>query len=72
MKRSVEVCELLLGNYKPEPTRLRPTDRMVAHTGLLNIGRSIEPSEDEWGKALQEEAGDAEKEKADTEVESDN
>ena len=31
----VEVCELLLRYYKPEPARIRPTDRMVAHTGFL-------------------------------------
>lgn len=69
----VEVCELLLRYYKPEPTRLRPTDRMVAHTGFLTFGRRIEPSEDERGKALQEEAGGAlKKEKTDVEVESDN
>ncbi len=41
----VEVCELLLRFYKPEPSRLRPTDRMVAHTGFLIFGRRIEPGE---------------------------
>ncbi len=51
----VEVCELLLRYYKPEPTRLRPTDRMVAHTGFLTFGRRIEPSEDERGKVLLDE-----------------
>jgi tRNA (adenine57-N1/adenine58-N1)-methyltransferase len=51
----VEVCELLLRYYKPEPTRLRPTDRMVAHTGFLTFGRRIEPSEDERAKDLLEE-----------------
>jgi tRNA (adenine57-N1/adenine58-N1)-methyltransferase len=52
----VEVCELLLRYYKPEPARLRPTDRMVAHTGFLTFGRRIEPGEDERGKVLLEEA----------------
>ena len=52
----IEVCELLLRYYKPEPTRLRPTDRMVAHTGYLTFGRRIEPGEDERGRALLEEA----------------
>jgi tRNA (adenine57-N1/adenine58-N1)-methyltransferase len=52
----VEVCELLLRYYKPEPTRLRPTDRMVAHTGYLTFGRRIEPNEDERGKELLEES----------------
>ena len=51
----VEVCELLLRYYKPEPTRLRPTDRMVAHTGFLTFARRIEQGEDERGKLLLEE-----------------
>jgi hypothetical protein len=51
----VEVCELLLRYYKPEPTRLRPTDRMVAHTGFLTFGRRIEPSNDERAQGLQAE-----------------
>ena len=53
----VEVCELLLRFYKPEPARLRPTDRMVAHTGFLIFARRIEPSEDPRGKELSEEVG---------------
>lgn len=53
----IEVCEILLRYYKPEPTRLRPTDRMVAHTGFLVFGRRIEPSEDPRGKELAEEVG---------------
>lgn len=40
----VEVCELLLRYYKTNPSRLRPTDRMVAHTGFLIFARKIEPS----------------------------
>jgi len=61
----IEVCEILLRYYKPEPTRLRPTDRMVAHTGFLTFGRRIELSEDERAKDLLEEQGGAvEKEKA--------
>ena len=51
----VEVCELLLRYYKPEPTRLRPTDRMVAHTGFLTFGRRIEASEDERARDLLDE-----------------
>jgi tRNA (adenine57-N1/adenine58-N1)-methyltransferase len=53
----VEVCELLLRYYKPEPARIRPTDRMVAHTGFLVFGRRIEPGEDPRGKELSKEAG---------------
>ena len=37
----VEVCEVLLRYYKPVPERLRPTDRMVAHTGYLVFGRPV-------------------------------
>jgi len=53
----IEVCEILLRYYKPEPSRLRPTDRMVAHTGFLAFGRRIEPTEDPRGRDLSEEVG---------------
>jgi tRNA (adenine57-N1/adenine58-N1)-methyltransferase len=53
----VEVCEILLRFYKPEPSRLRPTDRMVAHTGFLIFGRRIEHAEDPRGLELANEAG---------------
>jgi tRNA (adenine57-N1/adenine58-N1)-methyltransferase len=53
----VEVCELLLRYYKPEPDRIRPTDRMVAHTGFLLFARRIEPGEDPRGKELAKELG---------------
>ncbi len=53
----VEVCELLLRYYKPEPARIRPTDRMVAHTGFLVFARRIEPGEDPRGRELSEEVG---------------
>ncbi|MCC6297666.1 MAG: tRNA (adenine-N1)-methyltransferase [Anaerolineales bacterium] len=52
----LEVCELLLRYYKPEPSRLRPTDRMVAHTGFLVFARKIESSEDPRGKELVDES----------------
>jgi len=39
--RVVDVCEILLRYYKPNHNRLRPTDRMVAHTGYLIFGRPI-------------------------------
>ena len=51
----VEVCEILLRYFKPEPRRLRPTDRMVAHTGFLIFARRIEPSEDPRAKELLDE-----------------
>ncbi len=55
----VEVCEILLRYLKPEPSRLRPTDRMVAHTGFLIFGRRIEPGDDVRGRELAAELGAA-------------
>jgi len=43
----IEVCEILLRFYKVVPERLRPTDRMVAHTGYLVFARSIIPGDEE-------------------------
>lgn len=37
----IEVCEVMLRYYRPEPDRLRPTDRMVAHTGFLIFARPV-------------------------------
>jgi tRNA (adenine57-N1/adenine58-N1)-methyltransferase len=37
----IEVCELLLRYYKAVPERLRPADRMVAHTAFLIFGRPV-------------------------------
>ncbi len=36
-----EVCEILLRYYKPNAERLRPQDRMVAHTGFLIFARKV-------------------------------
>ena len=36
-----EVCEIILRYYKPVADRLRPTDRMVAHTGYLVFARPM-------------------------------
>lgn len=58
----VEVCELLLRYYKTNPARLRPTDRMVAHTGFLVFARKIEPSDDPRGSALAKEISGIEEE----------
>jgi tRNA (adenine57-N1/adenine58-N1)-methyltransferase len=38
----VEVCEIMLRYYKDDPTRFRPVDRMVAHTGFLVFARPVE------------------------------
>ena len=53
----VEVCEILLRYFKPEPARIRPTDRMVAHTGFLIFARRIEPNADPRGNELIDEVG---------------
>jgi tRNA (adenine57-N1/adenine58-N1)-methyltransferase len=52
----VEVCELLLRHYKPIPQRLRPTDRMVAHTGYLVFARPV-TTPPEFDVAADDEAG---------------
>ena len=53
----IEVCELLLRYYKADPNRIRPTDRMVAHTGFLVFGRKIEANLDPRAIKLANEAG---------------
>lgn len=40
----VEVSELLLRGWKPLPDRLRPNDRMTAHTGFLIFCRQAQKS----------------------------
>lgn len=57
----IEVCEILLRYFKPEPSRLRPTDRMVAHTGFLAFARKIEPNTDPRGRELSEEISEGDK-----------
>ncbi|MBI9047721.1 MAG: tRNA (adenine-N1)-methyltransferase [Anaerolineaceae bacterium] len=37
----IEICEILLRYYRPDPTRLRPSDRMIAHTGFLIFARPM-------------------------------
>jgi tRNA (adenine57-N1/adenine58-N1)-methyltransferase len=43
----VEALEVLLRYYKTVPERLRPVDRMVAHTGYLVFARAMLPDEPE-------------------------
>ena len=50
----IEVVEIMLRYYKPEPDRLRPTDRMVAHTGFLIFARPVKTEP----KPASEEASD--------------
>ena len=42
----IEICELSLRYYKPVPQRIRPADRMVAHTGYLVFARSVLTTEE--------------------------
>ena len=35
------MLEIFLRHYKPVPERLRPEDRMVAHTGFLVFARTF-------------------------------
>lgn len=37
----IDVLELMLRFFKPEPNRMRPADRMVAHTGYLVFARPV-------------------------------
>ena len=48
---TTEVCEILLRYYKPIYDRLRPTDRMVAHTGYLIFSRPIIPGQFTTGES---------------------
>jgi len=41
----IEVLEILVRRWKPIPDRLRPEDRMIAHTGFLIFARQQEPME---------------------------
>ncbi|MDD2523024.1 MAG: tRNA (adenine-N1)-methyltransferase [Anaerolineaceae bacterium] len=52
----IDVCEILLRHYKPDWGRLRPVDRMVAHTGYLIFARSIQAELEDLG----DEAGENE------------
>lgn len=42
----IQVEELLLRQYKAVPARLRPMDRMIAHTGYLIFARALVPLEE--------------------------
>jgi tRNA (adenine57-N1/adenine58-N1)-methyltransferase catalytic subunit len=54
----IEVLEIFLRYYKNEPDRLRPTDRMIAHTGFLIFARPVMLPDDQSGsKDLLAEAG---------------
>lgn len=48
-----DVCEIMLRFYKPIPARLRPMDRMVAHTGYLIFAHLREINPDEQHAAVE-------------------
>ena len=45
----IVVEEVLIRNYKPVPARLRPEDRMIAHTGYLIFARKIASKDESLG-----------------------
>lgn len=53
----LDVCEILLRYYKVEPSRLRPADRMVAHTGFLIFARPVVVDEKRTNRVLLRETG---------------
>lgn len=53
----IEVLEILVRHYKPVPDRLRPDDRMVAHTGFLIFARQQDPALEEAPLLAERAAG---------------
>lgn len=53
----IDVCDISQRYYKPEPTRFRPTDRMISHTGYLVFARSVTIDHELADKKLLKEIG---------------
>jgi len=53
----VEVCDISVRFYKTEPSRFRPTDRMIAHTGYLVFARPVLINNEERDLKLLQEIG---------------
>ncbi len=53
----IEVCDVSVKFYKTEPTRFRPTDRMIAHTGYLVFGRKVQVDRNSIDLKLLKEVG---------------
>ena len=53
----VEVCDVSVRFYKTEPTRFRPTDRMIAHTGYLIFARPVTIERSQGDLKLLQEIG---------------
>ena len=53
----IEVCDVSVRFYKTEPSRFRPTDRMIAHTGYLIFARPIRLGTQDMDDKLLKEIG---------------
>jgi tRNA (adenine57-N1/adenine58-N1)-methyltransferase len=53
----IDVCEISMRYYKPEPSRFRPTDRMIAHTGYLVFARPVTIDHEHINTKLLKETG---------------
>lgn len=53
----IDVCDISQRYYKPEPTRFRPTDRMISHTGYLIFARSVIIDHENVDRKLLKEIG---------------
>ncbi len=53
----IEVTEILMRHYKPVAARLRPEDRMVAHTGYLLFARAVKRVEEISGVIAKQAEG---------------
>jgi len=53
----IDVCDITQRYYKPEPSRFRPTDRMISHTGYLIFARSVTIDHEKADKKLLKEIG---------------
>ncbi len=53
----IDVCDISQRYYKPEPSRFRPTDRMISHTGYLIFARSVTIDHELADKKLMKEIG---------------
>lgn len=53
----IEVCDISVKFYKTEPTRFRPVDRMIAHTGYLVFARKVQIDRDLVDMKLLKEVG---------------
>lgn len=53
----IDICEVSIRYFKAEPSRFRPTDRMIAHTGYLTFARPVCIDKTRMDKKLLKESG---------------